>query len=148
MAAQQGYFKPRNPKKYKGDPTNIVYRSSWERIFMTFLDNSSDILEWGSEEMIIPYYDQLSKKMRRYFPDFKIKKKLENGNEEINIIEIKPRKQTIKPIMKTKKPTKSFLNEMQTYIVNTQKWDAAEKYCNKNGYKFMILDEYSLGIKK
>jgi len=26
----QGFFKPKYPEKYKGDPTNIVYRSGYE----------------------------------------------------------------------------------------------------------------------
>ena len=26
----KGRYKPINPSKYKGNPTNIIYRSSWE----------------------------------------------------------------------------------------------------------------------
>ena len=53
--AYSGYFKPKNPTKYRGNPTNIVYRSLWERKFMVFCDNNPSILQWGSEEIIIPY---------------------------------------------------------------------------------------------
>ena len=55
MAPYQGYFKPKNPHKYKGDPTNIIYRSSWELKLMKYLDERKDVVKWGSEEIIIPY---------------------------------------------------------------------------------------------
>ena len=51
----KGRYRPSNPKKYKGNPSNIVYRSLWERKFMVYCDNHTKILEWGSEEIIIPY---------------------------------------------------------------------------------------------
>ncbi len=41
----QGYFKPKNPQKYKGDPTNIIYRSGWELKFMLYVDSHPEILE-------------------------------------------------------------------------------------------------------
>jgi hypothetical protein len=70
----QGYFKPKNPQKYKGDPTNIVYRSSWELKLMTYLDLHKDIVTWGSEELIIPYRSPIDNKIHRYFPDFIVTK--------------------------------------------------------------------------
>ena len=51
---KQGRFKPRNPGKYKGDPSNIIYRSSWEKKFMLWCDCNLNVLEWGSEEIVIP----------------------------------------------------------------------------------------------
>ena len=57
-----GKFKPKNYKKYKGDPTKIFYRSLWERRFMVYCDNNDKIIEWGSEELIIPYRSPLDKK--------------------------------------------------------------------------------------
>ena len=44
----KGLFKPKNPKKYKGDPTNIIYRSSWEKQMMIYFDNNEHIVEWQS----------------------------------------------------------------------------------------------------
>jgi hypothetical protein len=32
-------------------------------------------------------------------------------------------------------------------MVNQAKWEAAEMWCNKYGYKFKIIDEIDLGIK-
>ena len=75
MATKKGYYRPKNPKKYKGDYKNIFFRSSWEEKFMKYCDTKQYILEWGSEEYVIPYRDPTSGKVRRYFPDFYIKVK-------------------------------------------------------------------------
>ena len=66
----KGVFKPKNPSKYRGDPTNIIYRSRWELLFMRYLDNNSGIKEWASEELIIPYRSPIDGRVHRYFPDF------------------------------------------------------------------------------
>ena len=89
-----GKFKPKNYKKYKGDPTKIFYRSLWERRFMVYCDNNPNIIEWGSEELIIPYISPLDKKPHRYFPDFYIKYVNGNGQTVREVIEVKPKKQT------------------------------------------------------
>ena len=44
----KGRYIPENPKKYKGDPTNIIYRSSWEKQMMIYFDNNEHIVEWQS----------------------------------------------------------------------------------------------------
>ena len=75
----KGIYKPSNPKKYKGDQHNIIYRSLWERNFMVYCDENNDIVEWGSEELIVPYISPLDNKQHRYFPDFYIKTK--NGEK-------------------------------------------------------------------
>ena len=92
-----GKFKPKNYKKYKGDPTKIFYRSLWERRFMVYCDNNDKIIEWGSEELIIPYRSPLDKKVHRYFPDFYIKYLNKEGNVVREIIEVKPKKQLRPP---------------------------------------------------
>ena len=69
----KGKFHPTNTKKYRGDVHNIIYRSLWERKFMVYCDKNPDIVEWGSEEIIIPYMSPLDRKRHRYFPDFYIK---------------------------------------------------------------------------
>ena len=51
----KGKFKPERPEKYKGNPRNIIYRSMWERRFMVYCDRNENILEWGSEEFVVPY---------------------------------------------------------------------------------------------
>ena len=71
----KGKYKPSYPKKYKGDPNNIIYRSLWERKFMVYCDKNENILEWGSEEVIVPYRSPIDNRYHRYFPDFYIKVK-------------------------------------------------------------------------
>ena len=87
----KGRYIPTNPKKYKGDPQNIIYRSLWERKFMVYCDTSKAILEWGSEEIIIPYISPWDNKVHRYFPDFYIKVKQANNSAKKYIIEINQR---------------------------------------------------------
>jgi len=74
----KGRFKPKQYKKYKGDPTKVIYRSMWELRFMKYCDKTPNILEWSSEEIIIPYRG-LDRKVHRYFPDFWIKYKNAKG---------------------------------------------------------------------
>ena len=60
-----GKYRPKHPKKYKGDPTNIVYRSLWERKFMNYCDLNENINEWQSEEFWIPNRSPLDNKTHR-----------------------------------------------------------------------------------
>ena len=135
-----GKFKPKNYKKYKGDPTKIFYRSLWERRFMVYCDNNDKIIEWGSEELIIPYRSPLDKKVHRYFPDFYIKYLNKEGNVVREIIEVKPKKQ-LRPPKTPKRQTKRYLQECATFMVNQAKWKAAEEYCTDRKMKFRFLTE-------
>jgi hypothetical protein len=136
----QGFFKPRNPKKYKGDPTNIVYRSSWELRLMSHFDEHQDVIWWKSEENFIPYRSPVDGKMHRYFPDFIINTKNKDGRTETIMIEVKPLTQTKEP-MKQKTMSKKYLREVFTWGVNSSKWEAARAYCADKGWKFMIMTE-------
>ena len=64
----KGKFRPTNRTKYKGDPDNIIYRSLWERQVMKDLDLNVNVVEWASEEIVIPYRSPIDGKMHRYFP--------------------------------------------------------------------------------
>ena len=142
-----GRFKPKNYKKYKGDPTNVFYRSLWERRFMVYCDNNPNILEWGSEEIIIPYKSPLDKKVHRYFPDFFIKYKNSSGKIIREIIEVKP-KNHLSPPKEPKRKTKRYLGEVNTYIINQAKFKAAEEFCKDRKLGFRILTEEHLVPKK
>jgi len=142
----KGKYQPINPKKYRGDPTNIIYRSLWERKFMVYCDSNENILEWGSEEIALPYRSPIDNKIHRYFPDFYIKVKESNGSIKKYIIEIKPKKQTIEPIPQ-KRRTKGYIYEVYEYAKNQAKWKAAEEFCKDRGYEFKVLTEQDLGIK-
>ena len=142
----KGKFKPTNPEKYAGDTSNIIYRSLWELKAMKYFDNNPNVLRWSSEELIIPYESPVDNKQHRYFPDFLIQVKKRDSVIETYLIEVKPAAQTHKP--EQKKKTRRFLRESITYSVNQAKWKAADIFCQKNGWKFIILTEYELGIKK
>lgn len=140
----KGRYIPSNPRKYKGDSSNIIYRSSWERKFMVYCDRNESILEWGSEEVIVPYISPLDGRVHRYFPDFYIKVKQSNGSVKKMIIEVKPKKQCSPPKI-PKRKTKYFLNEVRTWGVNEAKWKAAIEWCKDRNMEFVILTEEHLG---
>ena len=142
----KGRYKPLKPKKYKGDPTNIIYRSSWERRCMIYFDRTPNILEWQSEEFFIPYKSPVDGKIHRYFPDFKIKVMNKHKNIDSIIIEVKPFKQTQPPVIQTRK-TKRYLTEVTTFLKNEAKWKAALNFCKDRKWKFQIITEKELGIK-
>ena len=144
--AYKGKYQPSYPKKYKGDHTNIIYRSLWERKFMRYCDLNKNILEWGSEEIVVPYRSPVDNRYHRYFPDFYIKYKDNNGKIEKSIIEIKPFKQTIEPQPKKRK-TKGYIYEVVEYAKNQAKWNAAREWCLDRGYEFQVLTENELGIE-
>jgi hypothetical protein len=149
MPGQQSYkgkYQPNNPKKYKGDPTNIIYRSLWERTFMRYCDLNENILEWGSEEIALPYISPLDNRVHKYFPDFYIKVKENGGKIKKYIIEIKPKKQTVEPQVK-KKITRGYLYEVTEWAKNQAKWKAAKEFCEDRQWEFKILTENDLGIK-
>ena len=144
MPAYKGRFVPRTPEKYKGNPTNIVYRSSWELKFMGYLDKNPNVLQWASEEIAIPYKSPIDQRVHRYFPDFIVKLKQKNGKETILILEVKPESQTKQPVRKRK--TQRFIQESVTYAVNQEKWRAADLFCKEHGWQFKVLTEKDLGI--
>jgi hypothetical protein len=146
MATYKGFFKPKNPQKYRGNPTNIIYRSGWELKLMLYLDGHKDVISWGSEEVIIPYRSPLDGKIHRYFPDFLVTKMNKDGIKETALIEVKPKSQT-QPPKKQEKITKRYLTEVKTWGVNEAKWKAAVEYCKNKGWSFHIFTEIELGIK-
>ena len=143
--AYSGYFRPKNPKKYVGDPTNIIYRSSWECRVMRWLDDNPSILSWASEELVIPYISPVDKRYHRYLPDFLVKVKTKDGSTKTMILEIKPKKQAMEPAKK-KRVTKQYLQEVMTWGVNQAKWKAAEEYALDRGWEFKVLTEEHLGL--
>jgi hypothetical protein len=149
--AYQGKFKPKNPSKYLGDSTNIVYRSSWELKLMTFLDAHKDVTKWASEEVVIPYRSPLDGRIHRYFPDFYVEQINSMGKKEKILIEVKPNYQTKEPSSDKKltpkgKLSAKYLNEVKTWGINKAKWEAAEEYCKDKGWKFKLMTEKELGV--
>ncbi len=140
--AYSGRFSPKNPAKYLGAPTNIWYRSLWERRVMVHLDESSSVLQWSSEEIVIPYLSPIDSRWHRYFPDFFVR-----TDKGAMVLEVKPLSQSVAP--KTKKyVTHQYLREVATYGVNQAKWNAADEYCKDRGWKFKVITENELFRKK
>ena len=141
----KGKYHPSYPRKYKGDPTNIIYRSLWERKFMVYCDKNDNILEWASEEIAIPYRSPVDNRVHRYFPDFYMKVKERNGRIERYVIEVKPAKQT-KPPVKPKRQTKGYIREAYEYAKNQAKWKMAREFCADRQWEFKVVTEKELGI--
>ena len=145
----KGRFRPKYPEKYKGDPTNIIYRSLWERTLMVYLDNHSEIIQWASEEFFIPYRSPVDNRVHRYFPDFWVKK----NTGEVIVVEVKPAVQVKEPDISKKhtatgRVSRRFLNEVKRWGVNQAKWKGAKDFCEDRQWKFQIMTEYELGLKK
>ena len=113
---------------------------------MNWLDMNDSIVQWGSEELIIPYRSPVDGKIHRYFPDFYVKVKQRDDTIKVMILEIKPYKQTVEPVKKSR-VTKQYINEVVTYGINQSKWAAAKEFCADRGWTFKILTEHDLGIK-
>ena len=143
--AYKGKYYPSFPRKYKGDPTNIIYRSLWERKFMVYCDKNQNILEWASEEIAIPYRSPIDNRVHRYFPDFYMKVKETNGKIKNYVIEVKPAKQT-KPPTKPKRQTKGYIREAYEYARNQAKWKMAKEFCADRQWEFKVVTEKELGV--
>ena len=143
--AYSGKFNPKNPNKYLGDPTNIFWRSLWERRVMVHLDENPNIIGWSSEELIIPYLSPVDNRWHRYFPDFFVKIKNKTGMIESMVLEVKPKNQSAPPEKKSK-ITKRYITEVMTWGINEAKWKAAQEYCLDRNWKFQVITEDHLGI--
>ena len=133
------------PEKYVGKKKNqIVFRSSWELSFCRYLDRSENIIQWSSEEKIIPYKYSLDKRMHRYFPDFYVKYRAPNGKLKEVIIEIKPLSETMKPVLTSKMKQKKKTYLVESFIKNTDKWVAAKIWCKQRKMNFLLLTERDL----
>jgi|LakMenE01Jun11ns_1017448.scaffolds.fasta_scaffold9940116_4 hypothetical protein len=143
---KQGIFKPKNLKKYIGQQP-IRYLSAWELKFFRWADENSNVVEWASESVIIPYVSPMDHKVHRYYTDGVVAVREGDGVIRKYIIEIKPSAQTVLPV-KGKKRMSTMVYETARYAQNQAKWEAAKKWCDKHGYKFLILTEKELGIDK
>ena len=139
-------YKPIPPKKYQGNPNNIICRSSWERKFCQWCDRKENVISWASEEISIPYVSPKDNRIHRYYPDFLIKVREYNNRIQTYVVEVKPKKQTLPPKPR-KRVTKSYIYECTTYAVNQAKWKAASEFCKDNRINFKIVTEDELGIK-
>lgn len=133
----QGKFNLKNPQKYLGNKTP-TYRSSWEFHFMRFCDEHTNVTQWSSESIRIPYRNPLSGKQTIYVPDFLIAYADKNGKNKVELIEVKPESQTIKEKLGRSKHNQAH------WILNQAKWEAARAWCKQKGIYFRIVSEKDL----
>lgn len=143
---KQGIYNLSNPEKYKGNKKLVIYRSAWELKAMRFFDYNPNVVEWSSEETIIPYHNPLTGRTSRYFVDFNLTLKDKNGAIRKFLVEIKPAVQTVPP--KPSRNTKALLRRQAEYVKNRAKWDAAKQFAVKKDSEFVILTEKHLGLAK
>jgi len=143
MATARGRFIPKNPQKYVGNVHNILFRSSWELRFMTWLDTNNAVLRWGSEELAIPYVNPIKTdpagrpKISQYYPDFIILYRDIMGNIKKEIVEVKPYKEAvITPRMSER--------DKLAYAVNQAKWKAASIFAEAQGATFRVITEKTM----
>jgi hypothetical protein len=129
----QGAYVVKNKAKYVGKGTPR-YRSGWEHAFMRFLDNNDHIIQWASESISIPYRNPITGKQSIYVPDFLITYRNRNNQMVAEVIEIKPKKQSVIE-------SKMKANERAIVAVNYAKWDSATKWCKKQGLLFRVITE-------
>ena len=132
----KGRYKVSNPKKYKGDLKDVIYRSSWELKFMRLLDGHPYVKAWASESHRIPYRHPATGKSTTYVPDFFIVYEDKNKQQRAEFIEIKPAGQTMKF-------AKSQAQKIAA-IVNEAKWQAATAFAKRQGVGFRVLTENEL----
>jgi hypothetical protein len=144
MAQFRARFIPRNPGKYVGDASKIFCRSTWEVTVMKYFDSRSDVLRWGSEEVIIPYLSPEDNRVHRYFPDFFIEYLDKDGTILREIVEVKPLHESEEKFAKSERSKNAL-------AVNEAKWKAAAIFCESRGMKFRVLTEKSIfhqGVKQ
>jgi hypothetical protein len=129
----QGVYKVTNPLKYVGK-REPRYRSGWELAFMRFLDSNDHILQWASESIVIPYRHPLTGKMTNYVPDFLITYRTRDNRMCAEVIEIKPKKQSVLE-------SKASARDRAVVAINYSKWDAATKWCRRQGLQFRVITE-------
>jgi hypothetical protein len=133
----QGIFTPKNPEKYVGKHAP-KYRSGWEMTFMTFCDSNKNVLYWASEAIKIPYRSPLDGKIHQYIPDFFVVYQNKHGQQIAEMVEIKPKKQSLIESRKASAKDRAIV------AVNHAKWASAMAYCKAQGYTFRVITEDDL----
>jgi hypothetical protein len=130
---RQGFFEIKNPHKYVG-AGKPKYRSGWEMTFMMFLDNNEHVLQWASESISIPYRNPITGKQSMYVPDFIVTYRGRDNTTRAEMIEIKPRKQSLIEERQSQR-------DRAQVAINYAKWDQAVKWCRRNGLTFRVINE-------
>ena len=101
---------------------------------MHFCDTNQNILQWASESINIPYVNPLTGRQTIYVPDFLITYRTRDNTMRAELIEIKPKKQSVIE-------SKQSVRDRAAVAVNYAKWDAATKWAKRNGLMFRVITE-------
>ena len=140
--ARKGRFSPKNPGKWI-TPKRIIYRSSIEQRFFSTFDLSKSVIRIASEKVVVPYFDKVKNKQRRYYVDLIIQFVDKNNEVHTKLIEIKSSSESHEP-KKPKRITESYKSAVATWITNSCKWNAATKYAEDRGWSFSVITEQDL----
>lgn len=140
-----GIYTPKHLEKYKGK-RHPYYRSNWELKLMILFDNNERVIEWVSEPFPIAYMNPVKGKISRYYPDFLVKYRNDDGSTYYELIELKPYRQTIPPKQSQGKKHSVLLIEAKQWAINVAKWNAAQKYCNERKIKFYVITEKNVKV--
>lgn len=142
---KQGYYELKNPKKYMGQERSVIYRSGLELKLHRKFDLDDSILAWESEpDLDIKYMNPITGKPSKYFVDYRTIISV-GGKRMCCLVEAKA-----SIMMKPPKPIKSnatlqqrknYLMIKRNYVLNTLKKKAAESFCKRMGWRYMIVDE-------
>ncbi len=142
---KQGYYNLVNLAKYIGDPSKIIFRSSWEKKFATYCDSTERIVAWSSEPLQIPYMHPIDREMKPYNVDFYVKLKTGETTYSDFLVEVKPSRQLIQPVYPkgrvTEKRILAYTEQMKMYLINVAKFSAAKAYAEGRGWQFIVVTE-------
>ena len=142
---EQGFFYPRNLNKFVGKENKAIYRSGLELEYFRILDKNPNVIKWGSEEVVVPYF--FENKWHKYYVDLFVVFKFGESTKKY-FIELKPYSQTIEPKVNKRKKQMTMLYEAKQWAKNQAKWKAATDFAKKNGWEFHILTEKDLENRK
>lgn len=144
----KGKFYPLNKEKYTGEGTP-EFKSKLEQKLMYLCDKSPYVISWSYERIVIPYMDKTrttktgQPTKHNYYMDFKITMKSTSGPKTF-LIEVKSEKETQKPVNSPRKKPENYKKELETYVRNMCKWEAATQSARARGWEFKIFTERHL----
>lgn len=127
----QGTFDLTHCTNYIGAPP-VIYRSSLELQSFNMCANSATVVGWESEPDIAIYY-MFGGKKRRYNIDLLVKQLRPDSSIITWLVEVKPMWQVV--------GGSKSRHQQTVHQQNTEKWKAANAYCQQHGMKFMIMTE-------
>jgi hypothetical protein len=105
---------------------------------MNFCDNNKNVLYWASEAISVPYRNPFTGQPKTYSPDFFVVYQNKYGKNIAEIVEIKPKKQSI---IESKVAN---AKDKMVVAINHAKWSACSAYCKHHGYTFRVITESDL----